>query len=191
MKRTLVAVLSVLMLSGMAAAAESDGLPNPGSMPGDLFYGLDKAGESIQLAMASAPVIGSSAKEANVRSDLAAERLAEAQRLAELNRSDDLGEAVNRFERQSEMAVEAANRSGDKEVANHVEDNLQKHVQVLERVKEKVPEEAKDAIQNAIEKSQNRANGIRKAVENGGFAPKNNTDGESFNIPFGGVERGK
>lgn len=150
------------------------------------MYGLDKAGEQVQIAFASAPVIGSPSQEADLRTQIAEERLAEAQKLSEMNETEKASQAVDAYDKMSDRAVEAANKSGKEDVANQVEDNLQRNIQVLQQVQEKVPEEAQAGIQNAIENSQNRAKGIREKVENGEFAPANNTDnGKPEDTPGG------
>lgn len=165
-----VLVVSILMMAGMAAAAPSD-LPKPSQTPGDTFYFLDRFSERMELAVAKVPVIGSPELEAKVRANHAAERLAEARKLAEKNESEKVDRLMEEYSEQVNMSVRNARKANDTELSRRLGNVSDNHVEVLQDVQRKVPEPAKKGIQNAIENSQKnrRELGIPEAARNRGI----------------------
>lgn len=138
------AALLVLLLGGTGAAAA-------GSLPGDPAYGLKRAAEHIELALAST-------SEARVRvlAAQAQRRLDELARAAE--RSDKAPTASAEYEAAVERfreAVEALRAAEPQEKREAVEELVEaardKHVPVLEQLKERVPEAAQRGIERALE----------------------------------------
>ncbi|MFB6214160.1 MAG: DUF5667 domain-containing protein [Candidatus Nanohaloarchaea archaeon] len=140
------------LLSGTAAAQPAD-VPAAGMTPGDLFYGLERASEALELAVASAPVIGSDELAAKVRANHAAERLSEARKLAEKNKTEKVEQLMDQYSRGMNRSVQAAKRSGKPEFVSRLKNVSSNQVKVLEQVKQQVPGPAKKGIENAIENS--------------------------------------
>lgn len=146
-------IAALVLVTGMAAAQPAD-LPRPGQTPGDLFYGLERTSESLELAVASAPIIGSDELAAKVRANHAAERLAEAKELAERNRTDKVEELMQEYSDQMNRSVQAAKKSGRPEFAQQLKNVSRDQVQVLEKVRDRVPGQARKGVDRAIESSQ-------------------------------------
>jgi len=163
-------IVSILLMTGMASAASSD-VPKASQTPGDTFYSLDKFSESLELTVAKFPVIGSSELEAKVRANHAAERVAEAQKMAENNRSDKVNELMAEYSKQTNLSVKSAKKANNTNLSERLEKVNNKHVEVLQDVQQKVPEQAQKGIQNAIENSQkNRKDlGLPEAAKDRGI----------------------
>lgn len=169
---------AALLVTGMVAAAPSE-IMDPGQTPGDSFYFFDRFSESLELAVAQAPVIGSSELEAKVRANHAEERLSEARKMAEKNRSEEVEKLVKEYDRQSNLSIRSAKKANNTEITRKLDNISNKHVEVLQDVKEKVPEQAQKGIQKAIENSQRnrRELGVTEGVEPG--PPKDRRPGSS------------
>ncbi|MEX0621789.1 MAG: DUF5667 domain-containing protein [Candidatus Woykebacteria bacterium] len=145
----LLAVIGVVVVGVSATAVASNG-----SKPGDLLYGIDRAVEGIQLAMANAPEAKAQAQIA-----LAQERLQELEALQNAGAAEDkIAEATVRYEQHLEDALakaqEAKSQGKDtEEVLAIITENTLRHQATLSDVYDKVPEEAQPAIQKAQEVS--------------------------------------
>lgn len=159
LRKTLVAI-TVLMMLGLVSAASQD-VPNAGHTPGDAFYFMDRFSESLELTVAKAPVIGSSELEAKVRANHAAERLSEAQKLAERNESDKVESLMAEYSKQINRSVESAKKANNTNLSKRLGNVSNNHVKVLQDVQQKVPEQAKKGIQKAIENSQKNQKELR------------------------------
>lgn len=153
MQKTVITALSVLLLvTGATAQSQSD-LPEPGMTPASPFYFLEQASESMALAVAKAPVIGSPELESKVRANQASERLAEARRLAEQNRTELVGNLMEQYTRQMNRSVAIAENSRDENLRKRLGTAAANQTEVLEKVEKKVPGEAKAGVRNAIERN--------------------------------------
>lgn len=146
-------LVSILMMVGMTSAASSD-VPKASQTPGDTFYFLDKFSESLELTVAKAPVIGSSELEAKVRANHAAERLAEAQKLAENNKSEKVDSLMAEYSKQTNLSIRSAKKANNTNLSKRLGNVSNNHVEVLQEVQKKVPQQAQKGIKNAIENSQ-------------------------------------
>lgn len=146
-------IVSILMMASMVSAAPSD-LPKASQAPGDTFYFLDRFSDSLELAVAKAPIIGSPELEAKVRANHAAERLAEARKLAEQNRSDQVDKLMEEYIKQANLSAVSAKKANNTNLSKRLQNVSNNHVKVLQDVQRKVPEQAQKGIQNAIENSQ-------------------------------------
>lgn len=162
-------LVSILMMVGMASAASSD-VPKASQTPGDAFYLLDKFSESLELTVAKAPVIGNSEIEAKVRANHAAERLAEAQKLAENNKSEKVDSLMAEYSKQTNLSVRSAKKANNTNLSERLGNVSNNHVKVLQDVQKKVPEQAQKGIQKAIENSQKNQKelGLPKAASERG-----------------------
>lgn len=149
----IVLLVSILMMAGVASAAPQD-VPRASQTPGDAFYFLDRFSESLELAVAKAPVIGSSELEAKVRANHAAERLAEAQKLTENNKTDKVDKLMEDYSKQTNLSIRSAKKANNTNLTERLGNVSNNHVEVLQEVQKKVPEQAQKGIQKAIENSQ-------------------------------------
>jgi len=147
-------ILAMVLMTGMVAAQPTDAdLPNAGMTPGNLFYGLERASEKLELAVASSPVIGSEELAAKVRANHAAERLSEAKKLADRNKTEKVQRLIDQYSDSMNRSVQLARKSGKPEFAQRLKNVSRNQVQVLERKRERVPEQARKGIETAIENS--------------------------------------
>ena len=160
---------SILILSflivGTGVLAQNDELPSPGITPDSPFYFLERIVEEISTFF-----IFGDLKKAERHALLAAERLAEAQAIAEKGKPELIEKTSARYENQLEKSmarIERAIRKGENtekimEVLDRVGQATSKHLEVLAEVYEKAPEQAKPAVENAMKVSVKRH---EKAVE--------------------------
>jgi hypothetical protein len=173
MNKLAITIVGLALFTG-AGSAQPQGIMNPGQAPGDALYGLDRATESIELAFAR--TVGGEERAAKVRANHAEERLAEAQKLADQNRTERVGDLMNQYNRNMEEVMNASQRMNDTEFNERVQNMTQKHVEVLQRVQEKVPEEAQQGIQTALENSQRNMAGPGQRGPPADAGPGNETD---------------
>jgi hypothetical protein len=120
------------------------------SLPGDNLYGLKLAGERIQMALTL-----SSEKDALLLIEFAGERLNEAENLINLERYDDLEQALSGLDQTLGGLSSLDTYPNDPASGSlkQIESKLEKHLEVLTSVLEQVPESARPAIERAIERS--------------------------------------
>jgi hypothetical protein len=148
-----IVLISILMMVGLVSGASSD-VPKATQTPGDTFYFLDKFSESLELTVAKAPVIGGPELEAKVRANHAAERLAEARKLANQNESERVNSLMAEYSKQKNLSVNSAREANNTNLSQRLGNVSDNHVEVLQDIQNKVPEQAQKGIQNAIENSQ-------------------------------------
>lgn len=158
MKKILAVLLAVAMLGSAAAQPQ---LMNPGLTPSSPFYVFDQAAESFELALASIPVIGGPELKAKIHANHAEERLAEARSLSERNRSRMAEKAVNRYQKQIELAQRQGLQANSTDFNTRFQNVTGKHVDVLEDVRKRVPEQAQGAINRAIENNRKIPEGLK------------------------------
>jgi len=154
-------IISILLMAGMATAAPSSDLSKASQTPGDALYFLDKFSEKIELQVAKAPVIGGPDLEAKVRANNAAERLSEAKKLAEQNKSEKVDKLMEDYSRQVNLSTRMAKKANNTNLSRRLENVSNNHVKTLHKVQKKVPEQAQKGIQNAIENSQKNQRELR------------------------------
>lgn len=175
MKKAILLV-SILMMVGMTSAASPD-VPKATQTPGDTIYFLDKFSESLELTVARAPVLGSSELEAKVRANHAAERLAEAKKLAENNKSEKVDSLMAEYSRQTNLSVQSAKKVNNTNLSERLGNVSDNHIQTLQDVQKKVPEQAQKGIQKAIENSQKNQKelGLPETARNRGIKGRTDT----------------
>lgn len=104
--KKLAAVAAVLLMLG-GAAAQSSNLPDPGITPDSIFFGLDRAYESLSLALASGDA------KAEIRLKFAEERLAEAQKLSDSNRSKAADKSLGMYYSQMDKAENSSSSKAE------------------------------------------------------------------------------
>lgn len=168
-------LVSIIMMVGMASAASSD-VPKASQTPGDTFYFLDRFSESLELTVAKSPVIGSPELEAKVRANHAAERLAEAQKLARNNQSEKVDKLMVEYSKQTNLSVQSAKKANNTNLSERLRNVSNNHIKALQDVQQKVPEQAQKGIQNAIENSQKNQKelGLPEAAQNRGINGRTN-----------------
>jgi len=85
-------------------------------------------------------------------------KLAEAQKMAEENKTEKIGKALKKYHEYLNQSLKEAEKAKEQgknvdEVLAIVAEATQKHLIVLEGVYEKVPEQAKDAVSSAMNES--------------------------------------
>lgn len=165
MKKLATLLALALFVGAAAAQPQSQNLKNPGQTPGNALYGLDRAMESVELTIARA--IGGQERAAKVRANHAEERLSEAQKLAESNRTDDIERLMQDYDRNMNAIRNSSAELNDTEFQERVQNMTNKHVQVLERVQQQVPEQAQQGIQRALENSRKPVPGPRAGPPEG------------------------
>jgi hypothetical protein len=152
MSKTVIAAFTALVLvTGAAAQPAQQDLPSPGMTPANPFYFMEQASESMALAVARAPVIGSPELESKVRANQASERLAEARKLADMNQTEEVERSMERYRREMNRSMALASRSEDENLRKRLGNATSNQERVLEEVKQKVPEQAQKGIETAIE----------------------------------------
>lgn len=147
-------------------SAETAELPSPGITPDSPFYFFDTLSERIGLFFAR-----SAEAKARKSLEIAEEKLAEAEVMADQDKEDAVETAVNRYGETMSVAAGAlaqAAKTGegfDEALKSLIAQATSKHLSVLSEVYEKVPEKAQGAIQQAMEKSGRGGEEALKAIE--------------------------
>lgn len=110
-------------------------LADPGAVPGDLFYALDRAGEALEMG-----ITFSSTAKAKKRLQFAEERLSEAMALADQGREEKARKMEDAYDRNMQRAVgiartlrDAGDADGDPLLAQ-ASDESARHMTVLEHL---------------------------------------------------------
>ncbi|MFB6246025.1 MAG: S8 family serine peptidase [Candidatus Pacearchaeota archaeon] len=135
--------------------------------PGSFAYGLDRAFESINLALTF-----NQTKKVQKRLDFAEERLAEAQVAAARDRLDRAQEAIENYEKTIEKAKETSEKSGNPKAEEMIENSRSKNSEALQKVYEKVPEQAKPSISEALNKTSGKGQSNKSGKNNTGESEK-------------------
>lgn len=178
-----IVLISILMMVGLVSGASSD-VPKATQTPGDTFYFLDKFSESLELTVAKAPVIGSPELEAKVRANHAAERLAEARKLVDQNKTDRVDSLMAEYSRQTNLSIRSAEKANNTNLSQRLGNVSDNHIEVLQDVQSKVPEQAQKGIQNAIENSQKNRKELNlpEKAQKKGNVPENIPDQGRENV---------
>lgn len=154
-----------LVFSASPVHADTDTLPNPGTLPGSPLYFLDRLAEEVGAFL----TLNKTAR-VERRAAIAEERLAEANTLSERGESERAVKAFGEYEGDMNEAVADAKKAKEEgENETKIDDILTRlaeasvrHQAVLAEVYAKVPETAKDAIERAMEMS---AKGHARAIQ--------------------------
>jgi spore coat protein CotF len=146
-------VLCALVLTMAPVYAQEAGLPDPGVKPDSILYGLDRAIERIELALARGH-----ANKAEVHLNHAQERLAEVKALVEENKIEDVEDTLEDYQEEMEEASNEINEAQGigqnvSALVKEINESIDKHVAILQLVVDKVPEQAKEAIQRNIDRA--------------------------------------
>lgn len=148
MKYAVLTAAAIFMAASATAHTGHAELAEPSSLPGSATYGLDRAMESISLALTF-----SKANKAEKRLNIAEERLAEARKLAREDRPEEAEKAVKGYSKQMEK-VDGIRKDlpeeKEKELGDHINSTRDMHRAVLKSVMDKVPEQARSGIRTAL-----------------------------------------
>ncbi len=159
-------VLASTLFIGGAALAQDEELPDPGITPDSPFYFMDKLSKGLGMAFA----FGDEAK-ARKALQYAEERLAEAQAMANKNRTRQAETAAEEYDsymaRVRQRVEEAVQQGAADNVTERVAAATSNHLAVLERLRERLPEAAQQGIDRAIAASENgQINALRALARN-------------------------
>lgn len=143
-------IMTAFLFTGLAAADTPD-IPEPGLTPDSPLYGFEKISERLELAVATAPVIGSEELEAKVRANHAAETLAEARAMAEKNRTEQVEKLMNRYSENMNKSIASASAANETELKQRLKNVTDNQNQALAELENKVPEQARVGIKKAME----------------------------------------
>lgn len=182
MKWLAASVCLVFMVGAVGAQAnENSNLPEPGTTPGSLLFGLEQAQESVSLALTFNPE-----KKAEKRLQIAQERLAEAQKLTENNDSRNAEKAVQMHTKAMERANQAVQRVPEERrqnISQKLNNTRNQSISVLQDLKQRLPESAMKGINTAIEAHQNKGVGNKPANPGQNNSSQNRTQGNNTDNP--------
>lgn len=147
--KKLVLAASVVFVAAIAAGHSShDELTRATDLPGSTTYGLDRAMEAVSLALTF-----SRETKAKKRLAIAEERLSEARELAERNRTQKAGKALEAYANQMEHVErirETLPEEKRAEVSEHINATREKRNAVLTDVLQRIPGNARKGIETAL-----------------------------------------
>ncbi|MCJ7605308.1 MAG: DUF5667 domain-containing protein, partial [Dehalococcoidales bacterium] len=157
-------VLAGMLLSGGAALAQDDELPEPGLLPDSPFYLLDKFSKSIGMFFA----FGDEAN-AGKALDYAGERLAEARAMKAKNKLREMEQATDDYQDFMERVRTRLNATVEAGTSDNISERVAlatgRHFNVLDDLAEDLPEEAVGAVNRARLASMNgQENALRALV---------------------------
>jgi hypothetical protein len=167
----------LLVFSGLGVASAS-------ALPGDALYNLKRGFESVQMALAF-----SQGQQAGLLAQFAQERVDEIDALSQLDRPDDLTQALDDYSQTMDDFLSLSTTLGDDlgDDLDEVQNAFSHNIEVLQAVQQRVPDVAQDAIQQAIERS-NHGQAVLEILEQGGNPselapgqqdlPNNNSDSQ-------------
>lgn len=142
--------VTVFTLAG-AGQPQADSSVDPGLMPGNPFYGLEQFVEGLEVRIAGA--IGGPDMKSKALANNAEERLAEANALADKNRSEEASRMIQVYSDTLNKSRNLAVGNNNSNLTEQLDNISRKNTRKLEEVKNKVPEQAQAAIQKAIDNS--------------------------------------
>jgi biotin operon repressor len=147
-------LLGLFLFSGVVSAhSDEKGQVEAGLLPGNPFYFIEILSEGFGSLFTFNDL-----KKADRLFDLAEERLAEAEKLAQLGKSRLAKKATEKYERHLAKALKKAEKAKGKgkntdEILAKMAESTVKHQLKLAEVHERVSDEAKEAIEHAMEES--------------------------------------
>lgn len=148
MKKTVLFISALLMVS-VAAAQPSNPSGNPFN---GLVEDVDNFVESLEVRVAGA--IGGPELKSKALANNANKSLREAKKLSDQNRSEEAAERIEKYNRQMNRSMEAADEANSSRLDSQLSNVSWKNVETLEKVRDKVPEQAKQGIQKAIDNAE-------------------------------------
>jgi len=144
----IIAIILVLSALGSGIIYAVDG-----SLPGDALYSVKLSADHVGMLLP-----GSDVGRAERAIDFADRRVAEMLQLAEMERIDDLGLAVDKYDYALETALERVEGADHRvplaaDMTALVAEATARHLSVLDEVYDLVPEEARPAIAMDMEKA--------------------------------------
>jgi len=148
-------LLAVLMTaSASAQQSQNSSSVDPGLIPGDFFYPVESFVEDLEASIAG--FVGGKNFKAKAVANNAEEKLAEAEELAERNRSEKAAEMTQKYSEEINRSREMAEKNGNRDLSSKIGNISEKNVEKLEKIKRQVPEQAKDRVNKAINKSRQK-----------------------------------
>lgn len=172
-KKKLILISAVLILSGVALGqtpAEERSDVRPGLMPGNPLYAVEGFVEGLEVRLAGA--IGGSDLKSKAIANNAEERLAEARHLADKNKTEQAGKAMQKYLKGINQSKNIARESENNKLEEQIQNVSNKNRKALEEVEKKVPPQAKEAIRKAQEKSDKQSQKPDKKPENKSKTPE-------------------
>jgi len=152
-------VFALLLFTAIGSAQP---ITAQGSMPGDLLYGFERFSDTLELKVAQAPIIGSEELESKVRANHADERLEEARKLYDLNRTQEAEKIMAQYRENIDKAYDSAEKANKTDLSQRLDEVNRGHTQKLTQIRDKAPEKAKKGITTAIENSQKNSQRLKK-----------------------------
>jgi hypothetical protein len=182
MKRSIIlSIFAVLLIApGLAQSQSSNSAVDPGFLPGYPMHTFETAVERAEVRLAG--VIGGPDLKAKAIANNAQERLAEANALADQNRSEEASRAVEKYGDAMTRSQQIADRGDNSELSEQIRNVSGNNVEQLEQVRERVPEQARKGIERAIRNSErngraNLSNENSGIYSNGPEVPSNQSPG--------------
>lgn len=165
-------IVALILTASMAVGQQSvSDLPDPGTAPGDILYGLEKAQESVSLAL----TFDREAK-AEKRLKFAEERLAESRHLMESGDNQSAERAAERYSELVQRVNDTAQQTENEELQQKLQVQLENRQDILRGIQDRLPAEADTRLENAID--QGPENGSRGPEQlNRSTGPQRSTGG--------------
>ncbi len=180
-KLTLIAIFAVtMMLSPIAMAADdivseesiaitaesSDNmeLEEPGMLPTSPFYFVERFTERARLATTF-----DQTKKIELQMKFAEKRLAEAQKMIEMNNTKQVERTMQRYQEHTEDVNQRMTQLRERnitteQIEHFLNTTFDKHTSVLRRVKENAPEEAQFGLQTALQNAETNRERIKARI---------------------------
>jgi len=161
------ALVGLVFMIGVVGAHAGDhsNLPEPGNTPVSPLFGLEKAQESVGLALTF-----NKEKKAHKKLHMAQERLSEAEKLSDNNDSKNAEKAVKMHSKameNAEKAVKALPEDKREEAGKQLNESRQDSMAVLQDLKQKLPESAMKGINTAIDAHESAVSPDRRPQDPG------------------------
>lgn len=136
--RTFTLLFAAVFMFGTVAGHSSHSTADPGKLPGDLLYGLDRLSEDISLMLASG-----SAEKLEKKLEIADERLMESAVLYENGKQNMSTETYSDYRQTLEearlLAEQTGNQTLQEEVEHHIEERQDLRLELAEKLPVEVP----------------------------------------------------
>lgn len=162
-------ITAILTASGAAQQNKNSSSVDPGLIPGDFFYPVESFVENLEVSIAG--LVGGENFKAKAIANNAQEKLAEAEILAERNKSEKAAEMTEKYTEEINRSRGIAEKNSNRNLSGQIDDISRKNVDKLEEVRKKVPEETREKIREAINKSKEKAE-MQKPQEGLGKNPE-------------------
>lgn len=152
-KLMIISIFAIFMAApALAQAQSSNAAVDPGFLPGNPMHSVETLVEKAEVRFAG--IVGGPDLKAKAMANNAQERLAEANALADRNRSEDASEAVRKYEKTMNQSQEIADRRNNSKLSEQIKNVSRNNLDQLKQVRDKVPEQAREGIDRAIRNSE-------------------------------------